>query len=324
MAPFDQSRFMKKAKSGVQAAMASPDHLLVQLVGAIDEIYKMANLASERLTEWYGLHFPEFKAADPLKYAQVALVLDRANPDAPALNSILGEGGAASVLQKAKSSVGVAFAPADLESVRAHAKLFITMQQLREQYEKYQEELATRLAPNMSHLAGAAVTAKLVAQAGGLTKLATLPASTVQVLGAEKALFKHLKSGSPPPKHGLIFQHPLISTAPKRARGKLSRALAAKLTIAAKADAFSHHFIADKLKEQFEARAKIILGAAKASPPAARTPPGASMAARAMPSRPAPGSSNRPASGPSSRPAPDHSNRPASAPANRPPFPPRK
>lgn len=263
---FDQSKFVKKAKSGVQEALTSPDHLLVQVVGAIDETTKMANLAGERLSEWYALHFPEFRTNDQMKYAQVALAFDRVHPDAAALNSILGENGASSVLQKAKTSVGVVFSPADMESVRSHAKLFISMQALREQYEKYQEELATRLCPNMSYLAGAPIAAKLVAQAGGLMKLATLPASTVQVLGAEKALFKHLKSGSPPPKHGLIFQHPLISTAPKRARGKLSRALAAKIVIASKADAFSHHFIAEKLKEQFDARAKTILEHAASEP----------------------------------------------------------
>jgi len=107
----------------------------------------------------------------------------------------------------------------------------------------------------------------LIAQAGGLSKLASFPSSTVQVIGAEKALFKHLRSGSPPPKHGLIFQHVLISTSPKHARGKIARALAAKIAIAAKADAYSHNFIAEKLKEQFEARAKDIL-AKEASRPA--------------------------------------------------------
>ncbi|MDE1798622.1 MAG: hypothetical protein KGH63_04420 [Candidatus Micrarchaeota archaeon] len=262
----DKSTFMARAKSGVRSAMASPDHALVQIVSAIDDINKMANLASERLTEWYGLHFPEYRNADPIKYAEVALMLDRTNLDEAALTQLVGVDAATGVLHRAKTSMGVAFSPEDLAAVRAQAQLVLSMYTLRGHYEKYQEDLANRLCPNMSFIAGPAVAAKLVAQAGGLAKLATLPASTIQVLGAEKALFKHLKSGSPPPKHGLIFQHPLISTAPKRARGKIARALAAKLTIASKADAISHHFIADKLKEQFEARAQKILEMAKNAP----------------------------------------------------------
>jgi nucleolar protein 56 len=122
----------------------------------------------------------------------------------------------------------------------------------------------------MSHIAGPELAAKLVAQSGGLQRMAMFPASTIQVLGAEKALFKHLKSGSRPPKHGLIFQHASIGMAPKKVRGKISRCLAAKLTIAAKADAFSHNFIAEKLKAQFEAQVKRIMakqGASEAGKP---------------------------------------------------------
>jgi nucleolar protein 56 len=102
-----------------------------------------------------------------------------------------------------------------------------------------------------------------VAQAGGLHRLSFFPASTIQVLGAEKALFKHLRSGSKPPKHGLIFQHSSIGMSPKKVRGKIARALAAKLTIASKADAISHNFIAEKLKASFEAHTKRILASQK-------------------------------------------------------------
>jgi nucleolar protein 56 len=147
--------------------------------------------------------------------------------------------------------------------VRSWANTVLSLYALREDVEKYTDALAVRICPNMSHLAGPALAAKLVAKAGSLHKLATFPASTVQVIGAEKALFKHLKAGSKPPKHGVIFQHPLISTSPKKVRGKIARALAGKLSIAAKADAITHHFIAEKLKESFEARAKAILSSNK-------------------------------------------------------------
>jgi nucleolar protein 56 len=81
-------------------------------------------------------------------------------------------------------------------------------------------------------------------------------------LGAEKALFKHLKSGSRPPKHGLIFQHALVGKSPRHLRGKIARTLAAQLAIASKADAISHNFIAEKLKAKFEAQVQRIMAKA--------------------------------------------------------------
>ncbi|MFH1307058.1 MAG: NOP5/NOP56 family protein [Candidatus Micrarchaeota archaeon] len=255
---FDHSKFVRKAKAGVKEALTSPDHILVQAVSSVDELNKISNLAYERLTEWYGLHFPEFKHRDPVKYTKIALILDRTSPDEGKVREILGES-ANSVLEKAKNSVGVKFSEDDMGMLRSHAEMLVSIYNFREKLEEYQNKLAEKLAPNISLLAGPGVTAKLIAQAGSLKRLASFPSSTIQVLGAEKALFKHLKSGSPPPKHGLIFQHPLISTAPKKARGKLARALAAKIAIATKADAYSHNSIAGKLKEQFDKRANAIL-----------------------------------------------------------------
>ena len=111
---------------------------------------------------------------------------------------------------------------------------------------------------------GAKVTGKLVAAAGGLGKLALMPASTVQVIGAEKALFKHLRNKSiAPPKHGIIFQHAAISTAPKKVRGKIARALATKITLAAKADVYTKRFIGPEVKDKFEKRLNDILAKAK-------------------------------------------------------------
>jgi nucleolar protein 56 len=113
----------------------------------------------------------------------------------------------------------------------------------------------------MSEVAGPEIAAKLIAHVGSLKRLAFLPSSTIQVLGAEKALFKHLKNRRiAPPKHGIIFQHAKISNSPKEVRGKIARALANKLALAARADAFSKNFIAKQLKDDFEARCKEILG----------------------------------------------------------------
>lgn len=256
--------YIDKARKSLAQAMASPDLLLVQSVASIEELNKIANLMSERLSEWFGLNFPEFKTNDPRKYAQVVVALDRSNPDEAALAEALGNPESAkAVLGRARASAGVAFSPEDLAAVREMAKTLLEVYTLREGVEKYIDTLAVRICPNLSHLAGPALAAKLVAKAGSLSKTANFPASTLQVLGAEKALFKHLKTGSKPPKHGVIFQHPLISTSPKKIRGKIARALAGKLAIAAKADAITGNFIAPALKESFEARARKIAESAR-------------------------------------------------------------
>lgn len=90
--------------------------------------------------------------------------------------------------------------------------------------------------------------------------MAMMSSSKIQVLGAEKAMFRALRTGSRPPKHGLIFQHPLIHSAPRRQRGKLARVLAGKLATAARADAFSGRFIGDKLRRDLEERIQEIEG----------------------------------------------------------------
>ena len=257
--------FFAKARKKVQTAISSRDNLLIQTVSAVDELNKSSNLLFERLTEWYGTYFPEFKSAEPAKYVQGVLAFDRRNPDAAEAERIFGQQGP-SIIGRMKSSIGSDFSDEDLRQARSLASQIQMLWKLRDDIEAYEGKIATELCPNMSHIAGPQLAAKLVAQAGGLKRMSTFPSSTIQVLGAEKALFKHLKSGSRPPKHGLIFQHALISTSPKKVRGKIARALAAKLTIACKADAISHNFIAEKLKAQFESQASRILARAAAQP----------------------------------------------------------
>ncbi|MEM0493464.1 MAG: hypothetical protein QXS02_05895, partial [Candidatus Thermoplasmatota archaeon] len=114
-------------------------------------------------------------------------------------------------------------------------------------------------APNVSRLVGSLIGARLISKAGGLLRLAMLPSSTIQVLGAETALFRYKKEGEKPPKHGVIFQHPYINKSLKKDRGRIARVLSAKISTAAKADAFTRHIIADELLEQMDEQIKKIL-----------------------------------------------------------------
>ncbi|MFW6149682.1 MAG: hypothetical protein ACOC6D_07480, partial [Atribacterota bacterium] len=108
------------------------------------------------------------------------------------------------------------------------------------------------IAPNTSKIVGSLIGARLISLAGGLQKLAFLPASTIQILGAEKALFRFKKEGGKPPKHGVIFQHKLVNRSPRAERGKISRLLATKIAIAVKADAFTKRDISDDLIKNLE------------------------------------------------------------------------
>jgi nucleolar protein 56 len=114
------------------------------------------------------------------------------------------------------------------------------------------------VAPNVKSLLTASVGARIIAKAGSLSRLAVLPASTIQVLGAEKALFRALKTGTRPPKHGLIFQHPLIHSAPRWQRGKIARAIASKVAIAARIDVYRHSEKDSSILERLERRIKEI------------------------------------------------------------------
>lgn len=251
--------FFRLARKRLADAVSSRDHLLIHSVSAIDELNKSSNLLFERLSEWYGIYFPEFKVHDNRKYVEGVLLIDKKSPDVQKLGAVFGSQMAQSIADKARSSVGTDFSEEDIAKARRLAQEVKALWSLRDEIASYGERLASELCPNLSHLAGPALAAKLVAQAGGLKRLSSMPASTIQVLGAEKALFKHLKTKSKPPKHGIIFQHPAVGMAPKKLRGKIARALSSKLAIAAKADAISKNFIADRLKGRFDLQVKRIM-----------------------------------------------------------------
>ena len=254
----DQRRFLEKARMGVRKALVSRDNILFHTVASIDDINKTANLLFERLVEWYGVYFPELKISEADTFCKFVVAFDKDAPSEAAIRSIVGDK-APFIIDKAKSSMGMKTSQTDLDEMKNMARQILSLYELRAELETYQQGLVSEIAPNLAYLLEPALAAKMIAAAGGLDRLALMPSSTVQVLGAEKALFKHLRSGSPPPKHGLIFQHAYISASPKWTRGKIARALATKVAIAVKADRYTKNFIAEKLKATFEKRAKAVL-----------------------------------------------------------------
>ena len=141
--------------------------------------------------------------------------------------------------------------------VQSLAKQILDLFELRKNLGEHIEEQMKEIAPNIAVILGTAVGARILAHAGSLKRLATMPASTIQILGAEKALFRSLKTGANPPKHGILFQHAIVHSAPRWQRGKIARAIAAKAAIAARVDVFGGG-LNETLLEKLNVRVKEI------------------------------------------------------------------
>lgn len=215
---------------------------VAQAINALDETDQILNTVGARMREWYGLHFPELDnlVSSLTTYAEIIRKAgSREDVTKEILVSIGIEDRKADIIISAcKRSRGGIITEESLDTIRQLAEEVLAQSSVREKLEEHVEVMMDKVAPNIKQLLTASVGARLIARAGGLNKLAILPASTIQVLGAEKALFRALRSGADPPKHGLLFQHAMVHSAPRWQRGKIARALASKLAIAARIDLF--------------------------------------------------------------------------------------
>ncbi len=232
---------MQLSSSKVTEVSESPDLHIIQAISMLDETDKVANLLSSRLREWYGLHFPELdNLIDTISgYSKIVLAGRRENLSQKTyLDAGFPEEKAEMLSMLQEKSRGGKISNENLALVQSLAKQILELFELRATLEKHIESQMLAIAPNVSGILGTSVGARMLARAGSLKKLASIPASTIQVLGAEKALFRSLKTGAQPPKHGLLFQHPLVHAAPRWQRGKIARAIAAKAALAARVDVF--------------------------------------------------------------------------------------
>ena len=244
------------SSSRVKEASEKLDLHIIQSINALDELDKIINTVGARMREWYGLHFPELDnlVSSLVVYAEIVSKAGlRENILVEILQNIgLPEKKVEVILDAAKRSKGGDMTPENLAIVKRLADEVIAQSDLRRVLTDHIEAAMETVAPNVKELLTAAVGARIISKAGSLARLARLPASTIQILGAEKALFRALKTGARPPKHGLLFQHPLIHSAPKWQRGKIARAVASKVAIAARIDYYRHDgkdsTVYDKLK----------------------------------------------------------------------------
>jgi nucleolar protein 56 len=244
------------ARGAVTTATAKRDLYAVQAVRAIDDIDKTINLFVGRIREWYGLHFPELDRLVEKNDTYARLVADLGLRSNFTEENLEKEGipseRISQISSSARKSMGANFPEEDLEWLRSFCNDTLELARFREKAETYVDEVMKQAAPNTTTMLGPLLTARLMSIAGGLENLAKMPASTMQVLGAEKALFRSLKTGARPPKHGVIFQYASIHNSPRWQRGKIARALSGKLAIAARVDAFGGDYMGDKLTKDLE------------------------------------------------------------------------
>ncbi len=239
---------IRKAKLELKNEYSKEEYSLIQAVRSVEDLEKAKNLLIQRIKEWFNINFPEIIVFDDKLVEIISSFSSKENLEEGRLAKIVGEKKAGEIMFKAKNSFGAKLQRDDAEALQKLASQVKSITDTINEMEDYIEKTAEKVMPNATQIAGAGVASKLLAKAGDLEKLAKMPASTIQVLGAEKALFKHLKTNSKPPKHGLIFQNASVSGSAPKERGRKARKIAAKIAIALKADAFTHHNIAEQLK----------------------------------------------------------------------------
>jgi len=204
---------LELARQQVVEAESKKDQQIIQFVESIDDMDESINLLSERLHEWQGLKFKHLKGEE-LEGAIISS--EEIRRETPASDFAL---------------------------------MVTTLRETRQHIADHISSEMESFAPNLTHVAGALLGARLMSKAGGLNNLAKMPSSTVQVIGASKALFRHLRYGTKPPKHGIIYQHPLVNRSHASQRGKIARAVASKISIAARLDNFSRNLNPELLED---------------------------------------------------------------------------
>jgi nucleolar protein 56 len=260
------------SRAKVKFNVHKSDNMIIQAIALVDQLDKDINTFAMRLREWYSWHFPELVkiTTDNIMYARVAHFLGKRtsiteDPEQlpkkmEQLEAITMDGTMAqAIVDATKSSMGYDISEIDILNINMFTEKVVSLANYRTKLHSYLENKMNAVAPNLTSLIGDIVGARLISHAGSLTNLAKYPASTVQILGAEKALFRALKTKGNTPKYGLIFHSTFIGRAQQKNKGRISRYLANKCSIASRIDCFSEEatkVFGDKLREQVEERLK--------------------------------------------------------------------
>ncbi|KAJ5808596.1 hypothetical protein N7474_009865 [Penicillium riverlandense] len=261
------------SRAKVKFSVQRDDNHIIQAIAILDQLDKAINTFSMRVREWYSWHFPELVkiVSDNQRYAQVALfVKDKKSLTDESLHDLAAlveddEGIAQNIVDAAKHSMGQEISESDMENVTSFAERVVKLAKYRKSLYDYLVAKMSVVAPNLAALIGEVVGARLISHAGSLTNLSKYPASTVQILGAEKALFRALKTKGNTPKYGLLYHSSFIGRAGPKNKGRISRFLANKCSIASRIDNFSEApstKFGEALKQQVEERLEFYVSGA--------------------------------------------------------------
>ena len=215
----------------IKKQSAGEDKHLIQAINSIDDIDEAISKLIERIREWYALYFPEM---DTVKNNETYIKLISQNTSISEIVKAKPDAFPDDLIDFEED-----INPDDLAIMNDYANSIYELQKTRKNITEYIDAKMKSIAPNLSLLVGSSLGAKLISHAGGIKRLSMYPSSTVQIMGAEKALFRHLKSGDRPPKHGLIYQHPEVRGAKWWNRGKVARLLAGRISLAVRRDVFT-------------------------------------------------------------------------------------
>ncbi|KAI4175792.1 MAG: hypothetical protein LQ343_001405 [Gyalolechia ehrenbergii] len=253
------------SRARVKFSVQKNDNHIIQAIATLDHLDKAINMFSMRVREWYSWHFPELIriVSENHAYARLALFIgDKKRLSDVDLHDLAAQVNddadiAQSIIDAAKVSMGQDLSESDMENVTTFAFKVVRLAEYRKTLHSYLVAKMGIVAPNLATLIGEIVAARLISHAGSLTNLSKYPASTVQILGAEKALFRALKTKGNTPKYGLIYHSSFIGRAGQKNKGRISRFLANKCSIASRIDNFSEApttRFGDALKKQVEER----------------------------------------------------------------------
>ena len=239
--------------------------MIVQAISLLDDLDKELNNYIMRCKEWYGWHFPELIKLIPDQTAFVKVILKmgmKTNAASTDLSDILPTEVETKLKETAEVSMGSEISEEDLINIQALGKEVLELQSYREHLYEYLKRRMMAIAPNLTILVGEIVGARLISHAGSLVNLAKHPASTVQILGAEKALFRAIKTRQATPKYGLIYHAQLVGQSNPKIKGKMSRMLAAKASLATRVDALGEGDASNNLgiehRQRLESRLKFL------------------------------------------------------------------
>lgn len=208
------------------------DKHLIQAINSIDDIDEAISKLIERIREWYELYFPEMNV---IRNNETYIKLIAENKSKEKIIEAKGDAFSIDIDEFDEDEIN----SEDLEILNDYANSIYELQKTRKNIEKYIDVKMESIAPNLKALVGSTLGAKLISHAGGIKRLSTYPSSTVQIMGAEKALFRHLRSGDRPPKYGLIYQHPKVRGSKWWNRGKIARTLASRISLATRKDVYT-------------------------------------------------------------------------------------